>query len=70
MRMLFHEANRHFIIPCFYFLISFASKALRHKEPRRFFYFRIDNFPFRVIEGAATSLFLLYYYLVLLPQKL
>ena len=49
-----------FLVFTFLLFISFASKALRHKEARRFFYFRIDNFPFRVIEGAATSLFLIF----------
>ena len=50
-----------FLIFTFLLLISLATKALRHKEPRRFFYFRNENFPLR---GAATSLFLIFTFLL------
>ena len=46
-------ATSLFLIFTFLLFISLATKALRHKEPRRLFlYFRNENFPLWGTEGA------------------
>ena len=45
-------ATSLFLIFTFLLFISLATKALRHKEPRKLFHVQIDNFPLRGTEGA------------------
>ena len=69
-RMKYEEVTLRFLKKCnftklsstsliliftFLLFIFLTSKAPRHKEPRRFFYFRNENFPLRGIEGAPKQ---------------
>ena len=59
--------NHFYILPRDFgagYSIFYILHSPRHYEPQKLFYFRIDNFPLRGAEGAPTSLFLIFTFLL------